>query len=83
VGCDEGRCRILNQLRVAFAGLDVVDPQPPDLETFAGVEDRVILTPHMAWYSEESEYLLRRSAAEEAYRLLVGEDPLNPVVTPS
>jgi len=47
------------------------------------VEDRVILTPDMAWSSEESEYLLRRSAAEEAYRLLVGEDPLNPVVTPS
>jgi D-3-phosphoglycerate dehydrogenase len=69
--------------RPALAGLDVVDPQPPDMAAFAGVEDRVIFTPHMAWYSEESEYVLRRSAAEEARRLLMGEDPLHPVVTPS
>ncbi len=69
--------------RPAFAALDVVDPQPPDLSAFAGSADRVIFTPHMAWYSEESEYTLRRSAAEETYRLLVGEPPLHPVVTPS
>ena len=68
--------------RPRAAGLDVVDPQPPDLDTFAGVQDRVIFTPHMAWYSEESEYVLRRSAAEEAARLLRDEAPLHPVVTP-
>lgn len=69
--------------RPAFAALDVVDPQPPDLSTFAVAADRVIFTPHMAWYSEESEYTLRRSAAEETYRLLIDEPPLHPVVTPS
>ncbi len=67
--------------RPAFAGLDVVTPQPPDISKFAGVTDRVIFTPHMAWYTEESEEALRRSAAEEAHRLLVGEKPRHPVVS--
>ena len=40
---------------------------------FEPVADRVLLTPHMAWYTEESEADMRRKAAAEAARLLRGE----------
>jgi phosphoglycerate dehydrogenase-like enzyme len=49
---------------------------------FAPVADRVILTPHMSWYTEESELALRRQAAAEARRILDGEQPLHTVVSP-
>lgn len=64
------------------AALDVFPEEPPDLALFAPVIDRVLFTPHMAWYSEESELDLRRQAAAEARRVLRGERPLNVVVEP-
>jgi D-3-phosphoglycerate dehydrogenase len=68
--------------RPAIAALDVYPEEPPDLSAFEDVIDRVILTPHMAWYTEESELDLRTKAAEEARRILVGEPPLNPAASP-
>ncbi len=65
-----------------IAALDVFAPEPPDLDPYREVMDRLILTPHMAWYTEESQQDLRRKSAEEARRLLQGERPLNPIVTP-
>lgn len=69
----------LGRGRPALAALDVFDPEPAEPERFAGVLDRVIMTPHMAWYSEESERDLRVKAAAEAKRLLDGDAPLHPV----
>lgn len=71
----------LGRGRPALAALDVFDPEPAEPERFAGALDRVIMTPHMAWYSEESERNLRAKAAAEAKRLLNGEAPLHPVST--
>ena len=68
--------------RPGVAALDVYPDEPPELSSFEGVMDRVILTPHMAWYTEESELDLRTKAAEEARRILIGEPPLNPVASP-
>jgi D-3-phosphoglycerate dehydrogenase len=59
----------------AVAALDVHHPEPPDLAVFAHVMDRVLLTPHMAWYSEATEAELRRRAADEARRVLQGQAP--------
>lgn len=69
----------LGRGRPALAALDVFDPEPAEPERFAGVLDRVIMTPHMAWYSDESERDLRIKAAAEAKRLLEGDAPLHPV----
>jgi D-3-phosphoglycerate dehydrogenase len=72
--------------RPAGAALDVFPTEPPDVSVFDEVADRVILTPHMAWYTEESEVDMRRKAAAEAVRLLRGEplqDPVTPVPAPS
>lgn len=69
--------------RPAHAALDVHPSEPVDAEVFSSVADRVLLTPHMAWYTEESEEDMRRKAAAEAARLLAGEPLLDPVVPPS
>lgn len=69
--------------RPATAALDVFEREPPDLNVFEPVSDRVILTPHMSWYTEESELALRRQAAAEARRILDSQSPLHPVVTPA
>ena len=68
--------------RPAAAALDVYPAEPPDVSVFDGVADRVLLTPHMAWYSEESEVDMRRQAAEEVARLLRGEPLRDAVVEP-
>jgi D-3-phosphoglycerate dehydrogenase len=66
---------------IALAALDVFVTEPPG-RAFADVADRTILTPHMAWYTEESEFQLRVKAAREALRLLDGNPPLNAAASP-
>lgn len=65
-----------------FAALDVFSQEPPPAALFEPVAEQVILTPHMAWYTEESERDLRTKAAQEALRLLEGRRPLEVVVEP-
>ncbi|MDO8213593.1 C-terminal binding protein [Conexibacter sp. CPCC 206217] len=64
------------------AALDVFPVEPLAIDFPATVADRLILTPHMSWYTEESEVLQRRGAAEEAARLLRGERPREVVAEP-
>jgi D-3-phosphoglycerate dehydrogenase len=68
--------------RPRVAALDVFSVEPPDLSVFEGVTDRLILSPHQAWYTEESQEDLRRKCAEEALRILRGEAPRSPVNEP-
>jgi D-3-phosphoglycerate dehydrogenase len=65
----------------AYAALDVFEQEPVEA-VFEAVSDRVLLTPHMAWYTEESERDLRTKASLEAVRLLEGKAPLNVVARP-
>jgi D-3-phosphoglycerate dehydrogenase len=68
--------------RPGRAALDVFPREPADPAAFASVEDKVLLTPHMAWYTDESEADMRSKAADEAVRLLSGEPLRDPVVVP-
>ena len=63
-----------------LAALDVFPKEPPNLDVFAGVSEHMLFTPHMAWYTEESEADLRFKAAHEVRRLLLGERPKEIVV---
>ena len=65
--------------RPAAAALDVFDQEPPGPDRFADVADRIIMTPHMAWYTQETELELRTKTAEEARRILDGEPVAHPV----
>ena len=60
---------------LAGAGLDVVDPEPPPPEHELRQMPNVLLTPHIAFYSEEAQRELQRRAAEEVARVLRGEQP--------
>lgn len=71
----------LRQGRPARAALDVYPEEPPETSVFADVAEQVLLTPHMAWYTEESETDMRRKAAAEAARMLRGEPLADPVVS--
>jgi phosphoglycerate dehydrogenase-like enzyme len=66
--------------RPGTAALDVFAGEPPDLAVFAPVLDHLVLTPHMAWYTEESERILRQKAAAAVHRLLTGQRPDDVVV---
>jgi D-3-phosphoglycerate dehydrogenase len=71
--------------RIAGAALDVTDPEPPARDDPLLRLDNVILTPHVAWYSEESREQVTVQAAHEAVRILRGERPssaVNPDVVP-
>ena len=63
---------------IAGAGLDVLQEEPPEKNALFGLEN-VAITPHVAWYSEESERECRQRAAREIRRALTGKDPLSPV----
>lgn len=63
---------------ILAAGLDVLAEEPPDSVPFADV-NRSLVTPHVAWYSEEGIEEVRQQAAMEAKRVLNGKEPDNPV----
>ena len=60
---------------IAGAGLDVFDPErlPPDHPLLSA--PNLVLTPHVAFYSEESVDELRRQAAEAVAAILDGRTP--------
>jgi len=76
----EALAKGLAEGKPGFAALDVFAKEPPNLSVFSGVEDHLLFTPHMAWYTEESEADLRFKAAHEVRRLLLGERPKEIVV---
>lgn len=68
---------------IAGVGLDVFRREPPDLEEEVIESDKVILTPHIAWMSEESKIELRRKSAENVRSVLQGSIPDYPVNSPT
>jgi D-3-phosphoglycerate dehydrogenase / 2-oxoglutarate reductase len=76
--------RALTQGVIAAAAVDDIEEEPakqrgwqPTSSLFA--HPNLIITPHAAYYSEESIHTIRVIAAEEAVRVLSGQPPLSPV----
>jgi len=67
--------RALREGWIAGAGVDVLATEPPGPEHPVRGLDNVVLTPHVAFYSEESLQELQRKAAEEVARVLTGQSP--------
>lgn len=65
--------------RLGGAALDVFDPEPLAPESRLRKLENVLLTPHAAFFSDESLANLQRLAAEEAIRYLAGEKLRCPV----
>ena len=69
----------LQQGKLAGAALDVQDPEPPDLSRPPYNDQRVIITPHAAFVSEESLADLRLRVARQVATRLNGGVPENVV----
>ena len=67
--------RALEEGRLAGAGLDVLEREPPSQEVIRGLLEmpNVIVTPHVAWYSEESVRDRQRIAAETVRNALLND----------
>jgi len=74
--------RALDAGELAGAALDVLEKEPPGRDEALVRHDRVIVTPHAAWYSEESYEALKTEAAREVVRVLSGGRPRSPVNEP-
>ncbi len=71
--------RALERGWIAGAALDVLPTEPPPADDPLLRLDNLVLTPHVAFYSEESLQELQRKAAEEVVRVLTGQPPRYPV----
>jgi D-3-phosphoglycerate dehydrogenase len=77
--------RALNEGWIAAAGLDDPEEEPAKLANWSPADNpiftlpNVIVTPHAAYYSEESIRTARQTAASEVARVLTGQPPHNPV----
>jgi D-3-phosphoglycerate dehydrogenase len=69
----------LDSGRLGGLALDTTEPEPPPADHPLRAHPRVVLTPHMAFYSAEAQAELQRRAAEEVARAFRGEPPDRPV----
>ena len=74
---------------IASAAFDVLPIEPPDhrdpvidawLTGASWIRDRLIVTPHCAFYSSEAVLEMRQKAAEEALRVLSGQSAWNQIL---
>jgi D-3-phosphoglycerate dehydrogenase len=76
--------RVLKDGWLTGAGLDDLEEEPAKRANWTANNplfklENVIITPHAAYYSEQSMQIVRRFASEEVVRVLRGEAPLSPV----
>jgi D-3-phosphoglycerate dehydrogenase / 2-oxoglutarate reductase len=73
---EKGLCQALTQGVIAGAGLDVTNPEPPSADSPLLKMDQVLVTGHLAYYSETSVRELHVKSAEAIVAALRGEWPL-------
>ncbi|MBO0835653.1 MAG: C-terminal binding protein [Actinobacteria bacterium] len=81
---DDALYRALSEGWIAGAGLDDLEEEPAKVRDWTPVNPlfrlpNVVITPHAAYYSEESIAAVRDFAAHEVVRVLTGAPPLSPV----
>ena len=67
--------KMLAEKKLAGAAFDVLSVEPGRADNPLFRHDNFLCTPHMAWHSAESALELKRKAAEEVRRVLLGESP--------
>ncbi|MEM2220993.1 MAG: hydroxyacid dehydrogenase [Ignisphaera sp.] len=71
--------RALKEGRIAGAALDVFQQEPIPFDDPILELENTILTPHIAWLTNECRRAMAITVAEEVIRVLRGEDPKHPV----
>jgi D-3-phosphoglycerate dehydrogenase len=80
---EEALAAVLQSGYLAGAALDVAASEPINPDSPLLGMDNVIITPHIAWYTEEAQHSLQSIAANDMARALGGQVPknlLNPAV---
>ncbi len=68
---------------IAGGGVDVMEKEPPEKDNPLLHLENLIVTPHVAWYSENSVERLKNQGMDEVIRVLTGKRPwyiVNPAV---
>jgi D-3-phosphoglycerate dehydrogenase len=65
----------LKEGHISGAGLDVLEKEPPDLQSPLLKMENVVLSPHVSFYSEESISELKRRTAKNVADVLTGRWP--------
>jgi D-3-phosphoglycerate dehydrogenase / 2-oxoglutarate reductase len=68
---ESGLVRALKEMRIAGAGLDVREQEPPGSTPFAGMEN-VILTPHIAAFTREAQERVVAAVCQDVATVLAG-----------
>ena len=76
---EDALIRALRQKRIAGVATDVLANEPVTSREPLLEFDNVIITPHIAWYSEESIEEARIQAAENVVRFVKGDLPSHPL----
>jgi D-3-phosphoglycerate dehydrogenase len=81
---DRALYRALTEGWIAGAAVDDLEEEPAKVRDWKPSNplfqlENLIITPHAAYYSEESIAAVRRIASEEVVRVLSGQPPLSPV----
>jgi D-3-phosphoglycerate dehydrogenase len=73
----EALLNALSKGKVSYAGLDVLEEEPPSKELLSKLNkhDNLILSPHLAWYSVFSLMDVRKKAAMQIVQLFEGKIP--------
>ena len=71
--------RACREGRIAGAGIDVFESEPPKEDfDLIGLKN-VILTPHLSWFSEDAAWEIRKKIIEDVQRYVKGEPPRFPL----
>lgn len=81
---DAALYRALKEGWIAGAAVDDMEEEPAKVRDWEPTNplftlENVLITPHAAYYSEESMWTVREFAAEEVVRVLTGQQALSPV----
>jgi D-3-phosphoglycerate dehydrogenase len=76
---EDALIRALQQKRIAGVATDVLAKEPVTSNHPLLQFDNVIITPHIAWYSDESLEEARIKAAENVVRFIKGDLPSHPL----
>jgi D-3-phosphoglycerate dehydrogenase len=71
--------KVLKDRAIAGAAIDVFEIEPIQPDDPLLQLDNVFVTPHSAWYNEDSKFDLQTGAAENVARILAGGEPVNAV----
>lgn len=66
---------------IAAAGIDVYDTEPPESSYPLLKLQNAVLTPHLAWYSEDAAWDIRYKIVEDIDRIIAGQPPRHCVNT--